>query len=106
MFTYELARRVRGAAITVNALHPGSVGTNFGRNNGGLWNAIFNLVSYFTLSPEDGAKTNIYLASSPDVTTVSGKYFDNCKAVPSSKASYDEGAQKRLWDVSAEMVRL
>jgi NAD(P)-dependent dehydrogenase (short-subunit alcohol dehydrogenase family) len=103
MFTYELARRLDGTRVTTNVLHPGSVGTSFGRNNGGVWNAALKLIGRFNLSPADGAKTSIYLASSPDIAGVTGKYFDNCKAVSSSNASYDVAVQKRLWDVSAAM---
>jgi NAD(P)-dependent dehydrogenase (short-subunit alcohol dehydrogenase family) len=103
MFTYELARRLDGTRVTTNVLHPGSVGTSFGRNNGGVWNAALKLIGRFNLSPADGAKTSIYLASSPDVGGVTGNYFDNCKAVSSSNASYDAAVQKRLWDVSAAM---
>jgi NAD(P)-dependent dehydrogenase (short-subunit alcohol dehydrogenase family) len=103
MFTYELARRLGGTQITTNVLHPGAVATGFGRNNGGVWNAALKLIGRFSLSPADGAKTSIYLASSPDVAGVTGKYFDNSKAVSSSNASYDAAVQKRLWDVSAAM---
>lgn len=103
MFTYELARHLNDTRVTANALHPGSVGTNFGRNNGGVWSAALKLIGYFTLTPAQGAKTSIYLASSPEVEGVTGKYFDNCKPVSSSKASYDGAAQRRLWDVSAAL---
>lgn len=105
MFTYELARRLAGTPITVNALHPGAVATGFGRNNGGLWNTMLGVFGRFSLTPEQGARTSIHLASSPDVAGVSGKYFADCKEKPSSKVSLDVDAQRRLWEVSAEATR-
>ncbi len=104
MFTYALARRLQGTRVTTNALHPGAVATNFGQNNSGLLGKLWKLFGRFTLSPERGAKTSIYLASSPEVAGVTGKYFDKCKDVRSSKASYDEAAQQRLWALSEKMV--
>jgi NAD(P)-dependent dehydrogenase (short-subunit alcohol dehydrogenase family) len=106
MFTYELAKRLQGTNVTANALHPGAVSTGFGHNNAGLFGSFWKFFGRFTLSPEEGAKTSIYLASSPEVAGVSGKYFDKCKPVKSNAASYVEADQKRLWDVSAEMVKL
>ncbi len=101
LFTYELAKRLEGSQVTVNALHPGVVATRFGANNGGwlgtIFRKLFNLVS---ISSEDGAKTSIYLASSPEVEGVTGKYFVECKPIPSSKISYDENTARRLWHIS------
>jgi NAD(P)-dependent dehydrogenase (short-subunit alcohol dehydrogenase family) len=104
MFTYELARRLEGTSITANTLHPGFVATNFGKSNGGLWNTIFTLSRPFSISAEKGAQTSIYLASSPEIATVSGQYFAKRKAVKSSPASYDREAQQRLWTVSEELT--
>lgn len=106
MFTYELARRLHDKGITANALHPGAVATDFGKNNRGLWGKMFNLFGRFTLSPEEGAQTSLYLATSSDVAGVTGQYFYRCKPKPSSRASYDVQAQRHLWDMSAEMVGL
>jgi NAD(P)-dependent dehydrogenase (short-subunit alcohol dehydrogenase family) len=106
MFTYELARRMQGTNVTTNALHPGAVSTGFGQNNAGLFSSVWKLFGRFTLSAEEGAKTSIYLASSPEVAGVTGKYFDKCKPIKSNAASYVEADQKRLWDLSAEMVKL
>lgn len=64
------------------------------------------LLQMFGLTPEEGARTSIYLASSPEVQGLTAKYFDKCKPVSSSSESYDTGVQRRLWDVSAELVRL
>jgi NAD(P)-dependent dehydrogenase (short-subunit alcohol dehydrogenase family) len=106
LFTYELARRLKGTAVTANAVHPGFVGTNFGKNNGKAWNALFTLGRPFAISPTKGAQTSIFLASSPDVTNMSGQYFTRQKAVKSSPASYDLEAQKRLWTVSERLTGL
>lgn len=107
MFTYTLARQLSGTGVTVNALHPGFVGTNFGSNaKSPLWRGIAALAKAFAMSPEKGAQTTLYLASSAEVESISGKYFDRKKAVASSPASYDEAAQERLWAVSAKLVGL
>jgi NAD(P)-dependent dehydrogenase (short-subunit alcohol dehydrogenase family) len=106
LFTYELARRLDGTGVTVNALHPGVVATNFGMSGGGLIPMLNRLMSIAMLRPEQGAQTALYLATSPEVEGVSGKYFVNQKAVRSSKASYDQSTAERLWQVSEEMCGL
>lgn len=106
MFTYELARRVPAGEVTANALHPGTVATGFGKNNSGLLNLGLQLASPFMTKPDKGAETSIYLASSPEVEGVTGKYFEKCKEVRSAAQSYDEEAAKRLWQISAEMTGL
>lgn len=106
LFTYELARRIDGTAVTVNAMHPGWIATGFGGNNGWrgyVWQAVARC---FARSPEEGARTVLYLASSPEVAGTSGRYFVRERAVASSPASYDEAAAKRLWQVSAEWTHL
>ena len=104
MFTYALARRLQGTAVTTNALHPGVVSTGFGQNNTGFLGALWRFLGHFTSTPEKGAQTSIYLASSADVVGVTGKYFDNKKAVRSSSSSHDEAAQERLWQMSEKMT--
>lgn len=104
MHAYGLARRLEGTPVTANALHPGAVATDFGKNNSGVWGKLFKLFSRFTISPEEGAQTSIYLASSPEVAGVTGKYFYRCKPKPSSQASYDVQAQEKLWHLSAAMT--
>lgn len=106
MFTYELARRLEGSGVTVNCLHPGAVATGLGKNNGGWAKAVIGMLRPFFRTPESGAATSIYLAASPHVKGVSGKYFSNCKEARSSKASYDAAAASRLWEISAQMTRL
>jgi NAD(P)-dependent dehydrogenase (short-subunit alcohol dehydrogenase family) len=106
LFTYELARRLEGTRVTVNCLHPGAVATGLGKNNGGWAKAVIGLLRPFFRTPDSGAATSIYLASSSDVANVTGKYFSNCKETRSSKASYDAAAARRLWDVSAQLTQL
>lgn len=107
LFTYELARRLQGSGVTVNALHPGVVNTGFGDNSqNALIRGLLWLFKRFTLSPERGAQTSVYLASSPEVEGITGQYFDNKQAKPSNPLSYDEAAQKRLWDISTALTGL
>lgn len=103
-FTYELARRLEGTGVTANCLHPGFVATNFGRSNGGLFTPIFRLFQMGAISPEEGAQTSIYLASSPEVEGVTDKYFDKKKAVPSSPISNDPLIAARLWEASQALL--
>lgn len=104
MFTYALARRLNGTGVTANTLHPGVVNTNFAKNNGGFMKLAMGMFSAFEITPEKGAQTSIYLASSPEVANVSGRYFIKSKPVKSSAASYDEAAQERLWELSEQMT--
>ncbi|MEO8609427.1 MAG: SDR family oxidoreductase [Chloroflexota bacterium] len=106
MFTYELARRLEGTGVTANVLHPGFVRTGFNKNNGGLMAFAMRIISPFAITPEQGADTIIYLASSPEVEGITGKYWDKRKAVKSIDASYDVSAQQRLWTVSEELTGL
>jgi NAD(P)-dependent dehydrogenase (short-subunit alcohol dehydrogenase family) len=106
LFTYELARRLAGTGVTANVLHPGAVATGFGHSNGGIVSLAFRLFDRFSITPEKGAETILYLASSPEVEGVTGKFFYKCKPVDSSPASYDEGEARRLWEVSEQMVGL
>ena len=107
LFTVELARRLEGAGVTVNALHPGFVATGFGANNKGFAFKIFGMVApLMARSPEKGAQTSIYLASSPEVEKISGKYFADSKQKQPASQATDLDAAKKLWDVSAKMVGL
>ena len=105
MFTYELARRLQGVNVTANALHPGFVATKFGHNNGSLASVLMKSIQKLVaLTPEKGAQTSIYLATSPEVEGITGKYFSNRKVAASTKASYDTAAAARLWDLSLDMI--
>lgn len=105
LFTRELAGRLKGSGVTANCLHPGFVGTRFGQNNANniFMKAIARVVMSFGLRPKNGAKTIIYLASSPDVANINGEYFYKCKVSKRSPAARDDAAAKRLWDVSAQL---
>ncbi|HLI78691.1 MAG TPA: SDR family oxidoreductase [Candidatus Binataceae bacterium] len=106
LFTYELARRLAGTGVTVNAVHPGAVATNLASNNRGIVSAAWKLAGTFMKSPESGARTQVYLASSPQLEGVTGKYFIDSKEARSSAESHDANIARRLWDVSAQMTGL
>lgn len=106
LFTTELARRLEGSGVTANCLHPGAVASNFALDTGGFFGQIFKLARPFMLTSEQGARTSIYLASSPEVANVSGVYFDKCKPARTSTQANDAAAARRLWEVSAQMVGL
>jgi NAD(P)-dependent dehydrogenase (short-subunit alcohol dehydrogenase family) len=103
LFTYELARRIEGKGVTANALHPGVTRTNWGKG-GGIMSAVMWVVMRFVQSADRGAQTSVYLATSPELDRVSGKYFVKQTPVASSPESYHEGAARRLWDVSAALT--
>ncbi|HWP44728.1 MAG TPA: SDR family oxidoreductase [Blastocatellia bacterium] len=103
LFTYELARRLEGTRVTVNCLHPGVIATNLARDMPKIIDLA--LRAFFT-SPEKGAETSVYLASSPEVEAVTGKYFINCKEARSNQESYDREIARRLWEVSARLTGL
>ncbi len=106
LFTYELARRLEGTNVTANCLHPGFVASNFALNNGFLVK-FFMAFMWHRLTNEQGARTSIYLASSPDVEGVSGKFFNyDTKEKRSSPESYDENVAKRLWEASERLVAI
>jgi NAD(P)-dependent dehydrogenase (short-subunit alcohol dehydrogenase family) len=109
MFAYELARRLKGTNITSNAVNPGGVATNLGRNNGivsWLRHVGYHALKGDLLSPEKGAETIIFLASSLAVEGVTGKYFFRNREIESSGISKDEAAAKRLWESSLRMTGL
>lgn len=105
LFTYELARRLEGRKVTVNALHPGGVATNIFSTDFGIFGPPFKwIVSLFTLPPEQGADNTVYLATSPEVEGVTGKYFVKREAVASSTLSYNEDLARQLWEVSERLT--
>jgi NAD(P)-dependent dehydrogenase (short-subunit alcohol dehydrogenase family) len=104
LFTYELARRLEGTGVTANAAHPGFVASNFMAGNG-IFGWFMRLwAGNFGIDVQQGARTPIYLATSPEVEGISGKYFDKERQVPSSPASYDEPAAHRLWALSDDLT--
>jgi NAD(P)-dependent dehydrogenase (short-subunit alcohol dehydrogenase family) len=106
LFTHELAKKLRGSGVAVNALHPGTVATNIWTRPFGPAGFITALPKLFMASPEEGAETIVYLASSPDAQSLSGEYLEKLKVKKSSEESYDEEIAQRLWDVSAKLTRL
>ena len=106
VFTYELARRLEGTGVTANCLHPGVVGTNFGSAGPSRIRFGIRLARPFLLSPAKGAATSIYLASSPEVEGISGKYFADRRERRSSDESYDPAVAARLWKVSEDLTAL
>lgn len=105
LFTYELDRKLQGTGVTVNALHPGLVRTNIGTNDNLLVRMVQKLILSRSRSPEKGAETLVYLAASPAVAGVSGKFFIDRKAVPSARASYREADAARLWSASEDLLQ-
>ena len=104
LFTYELLKKVP-ADITVNCLHPGFVATNFGNNNGGFVSPVLKIAKRISaIDPEEGAKTSIFLCSSPEVEEVSGKYFFKCQPKTSSRESRNMDTAKRLWQISSNIA--
>lgn len=106
LFTFELARRLEGSGVTANAMHPGYVATRFGINNAGPVSFFIRLSHIFAISPEEGAKTGIYLATSTQGEGVSGRYYIKNRPVQAAKTAYDREIARRLWQVSAKMTRL
>ena len=104
LFTYALARRLEGGGVTVNALHPGVVASGFGHNDGGWVKWGFTLIRPFLISPEAGAKTSLYVATSPEVEGISSSYFSRSRVRRSSRESYDTAVQERLWEVSEAQI--
>ena len=103
LFTKALARRLEGTGVTVNALHPGVVATNLLRQ----LPAIVRWVAHrFMVTPAEGAACSIYVASSPEVASTTGEYFDACKPAKVGRAAHDVEAQERLWKVSESLLRL
>ena len=106
LFTAELASRLSGKGVTANSVHPGTVATGYGRDGDTRGFLAFGLkvIKPFVLTPEKGARTSVYLASSEAVAAVTGKYFVKGKARKPSAAAQDEAAARRLWAVSEELV--
>jgi NAD(P)-dependent dehydrogenase (short-subunit alcohol dehydrogenase family) len=106
LFTYELAERLEGTGVVANCLHPGGVNTNFASGNRTLGTLLFRAFKPFMRTPEQGADTVVYLASSPEARSMTGRYLIDRKVVSSYEEPHDEAAQKRLWEVSEELTNL
>jgi NAD(P)-dependent dehydrogenase (short-subunit alcohol dehydrogenase family) len=104
LFTKELARRSRATGVTSNCFHPGGVRTNLVQNSPWYYRLIWAIISPFLVSPKKGADTALYLASSPKLDEISGKYFVNRKPVRLSEDADDEDAAARLWKISEELT--
>jgi NAD(P)-dependent dehydrogenase (short-subunit alcohol dehydrogenase family) len=103
LFTFELARKLEGTGVTANCLHPGAVATNFGLG-GGWFKWAVKLAQPFMIDDEKGAETQIFLASSPEVEGVTGKYYVKKRPIAPSRAAQDPAAAARLWKLSEELV--
>ena len=106
LFTRELARRLDGTGVTANCLHPGFVATRFADESGGLISRFAWLAKFLAISPAEGAQTIIYLASSPEVANVTGKYFHKCRPTTPSAPALDDRAALALWQRSATLAGL
>jgi NAD(P)-dependent dehydrogenase (short-subunit alcohol dehydrogenase family) len=106
LFTRELARRLDGSGVTANCLHPGMVATRLGVNNGLIARFALWALKPFSLTPDQGAETSVYLCSSPEIEGVTGKYFAGKQERRPSRAARDEEAARRLWDISAHLTKL
>lgn len=107
LFTKELAKQLQGTGVTANCLHPGAVGTNIGVNREtGFGRSILKLVSFFFLTPEQGADTAIYLATAPELREVTGQYYYRRKIKELSPRAENTAEAVRLWQWSLEQVGL
>jgi NAD(P)-dependent dehydrogenase (short-subunit alcohol dehydrogenase family) len=104
LFTRELAKRLAGTGVTANCLHPGVIASGFGRNSEGWIGALARTFSFLLSTPESGAKTQIFLATSEAVEGVTGKYFDSCKEKTPSKNARNDADAARLWEISEKLV--
>jgi NAD(P)-dependent dehydrogenase (short-subunit alcohol dehydrogenase family) len=107
LYTRELARRSAGTGVTATCLHPGFVATRFGDASGGLFSYVVRASKQvFAISSEKGAETLVYLASSPEVATISGGYFYQCQLATPTRAAQDDAAARRLWAETARLAGL
>jgi NAD(P)-dependent dehydrogenase (short-subunit alcohol dehydrogenase family) len=104
LFTRELAKRWADTGVTANSLHPGFVSTRFGDSSGGMFQRVIQVAKLFAISPEQGAETILYLATSDDIANVTGKYFYKCRAVDPTRDAQDDVAARRLWEESERLA--
>jgi len=106
LFTQELARRIAGSGVSANALHPGGIRSNLGRSEGKALEVVRKLVGLFLKSPEEGARTSLYLACSPEVEGVSGRYYAKCHERTPAAHARDPELARRLWERSEALTGL
>jgi NAD(P)-dependent dehydrogenase (short-subunit alcohol dehydrogenase family) len=106
LYTRELARRLAGTGVAANCLHPGFVATRFGDESGGLGAWVVRLAKVMAISPEEGAKTIVHLATSDDVAHDSGKYFHRCRIATPAREARDDVAAERLWIESVRLAKI
>ncbi|EAT45600.1 AAEL003148-PA [Aedes aegypti] len=106
MFTQELARRLRGTRVTANCLHPGVIDTGIWRNIPFPLNIVFKPIQWCFRTPEEGARTTVYLTVTPEVDKISGKYFRGCKVTEINQRVQDVELQGKLWEASRTLVQL
>jgi len=104
MWTRELARRWAGTGVTANCFHPGFVATRFGNRSGGILSYAVHIAKLLAISSEKGARTLVYLATSPDVADVTGGYFTRCRLMLPSRDAENDDATRRLWDETARLA--
>lgn len=104
LFTRALARRTEKVGVTANCLHPGFVATRFGDRSGGTMSIAIRVAKLFAISPERGAETIVYLASSPAVASVSGGYFYQSRPDTPTKAALDDAAGEKLWEATKKLA--
>lgn len=106
MFTHELAKRTTGSAVSANCLHPGVVGTQLSEEAGWMTKLFYTIGGPFMRSPEQGAQTSIYLATSKEVQSISGKYFKNCRQVEPASIAFEDAQTETLWEISEQLTGL
>ncbi|CAO4153408.1 hypothetical protein LPLAFNJD_LOCUS3936 [Methylorubrum aminovorans] len=104
LFTHALARRLAGSPVTVNAVHPGVVASEFAKNTRGALGFAWSLIRPFLISTEAGARTSLHVATAPELDGVSGRYFAKCRETAASARSWDEALQERVWTLSRQQV--
>jgi NAD(P)-dependent dehydrogenase (short-subunit alcohol dehydrogenase family) len=106
LFTRELARRLAGTGVTANCLHPGFVATGIGQRDGGLFAIVVRMSMLFARTPEQGASTIVYLATSSDVAAASGGYYTDCRQAEPTRVAQNDDDARRLWEVSLRLAGL